>query len=230
MNDYVSATGARQFCTVSPTSLRLWSNQGQIRTIRTPGGKRFYHREDLCKLLGITVPVSTKIHTGIIYARVKSIEDQADLERQLEILQSQYSQYTVITDIGSGIKYNRKGLQKLLQQVSTGTITEIVVTSVERLCSYGIELIECIFQAYNTRLVVLGEESGTEREEFYADFYEMCQQFMSQRRRRGKYKKSENKENPIVSTQGSQTEDESSLPGSETDIQQMCEPIFIIKG
>ncbi len=230
MTDYVTSTDIRKLCNISAGSLRLWGDQGQIRIIRTPGGKRLYHKTDVFNILGLPLPIP--VQKGIIYTRRSPTEDKTIMEHQIVTLREQYPQYELITDSGSGINYNRPGLKKLLQQVSTGTISEVVVTHRHQLCRYGIELIEYIFQLHNTKLVVLGEESPIEREEFVDDIFEMCQYFMSKynNKRGNKGRQHTNHKNKIVSTQGSQTEIESGISSSQIHLQQMREPLFVIEG
>ncbi len=61
----------------------------------------------------ITTPASLlgkqKDKRTYIYCRVSSKKQQGDLERQVAYLASQYPEATVITDIASGINFNRTG-------------------------------------------------------------------------------------------------------------------------
>ena len=62
--------------------------------------------------------------------------------------------HELISDIGSGLNYRRKGFQRLLERVHAGTIEEIVVTHKDRLCRYGVELLEWFFTKTGTKLMV----------------------------------------------------------------------------
>jgi predicted site-specific integrase-resolvase len=92
--------------------------------------------------------------TKIIYARVSSNHQKEDLQRQIHDLQTAFPDHELIQDIGSGLNYNRKGFQRLLERVHQGDIDEIVVTHKDRLCRYGIELLEWLFHKSGTKLVV----------------------------------------------------------------------------
>jgi len=96
--------------------------------------------------------------TGYVYARVSSPKQKKDLDRQIQTLQKKYPQYIVITDIGSGINFRRKGLQKLLQHASQGLVAEVVVTHRDRLCRFAFELLEYVFSLFQTRLLVLNKD------------------------------------------------------------------------
>ena len=81
-----------------------------------------------------------------------------DLHRQLDDLKCRYPTYDVITDVGSGLNFRRPGLQRLLERVHSGMVTEVVVRHKDRLCRYGLELVEFLLQKSGTRLVVQSGE------------------------------------------------------------------------
>jgi predicted site-specific integrase-resolvase len=91
----------------------------------------------------------------ICYARVSSAHQIEDLERQVEDLRRKYPNYEIIQDIGSGLNWHRKGFEKMMKDVMDGKIEEIVCTHKDRLCRFGFELVEMIFQKFGVSLVVL---------------------------------------------------------------------------
>lgn len=75
----------------------------------------------------------------VCYARVSSSKQKRDLERQIENLKKHYPDHEIISDIGSGVNYRRKGFQAILERVYSGdNIGEVVITHKDRLCRYGI--------------------------------------------------------------------------------------------
>lgn len=118
---YISGKKASELLGVHQRTLYLWDKKKTIETIRTPGGKRLYnvkkYLENIEKNKTNVVKVNNKkindkIYEkhNIIYARVSSLQQKDDLERQIELLKKHYPTYELVTDIGSGIKMNRKGL------------------------------------------------------------------------------------------------------------------------
>ena len=77
------------------------------------------------------------------------------MQRQIDDMQQAYPNHTVIADVGSGLNFQRKGLQTLLERVHKGVVDEVVVRHKDRLCRYGLELVEWIMEKAGTRLVVL---------------------------------------------------------------------------
>jgi len=91
---------------------------------------------------------------NILYARVCSSHQRADLARQIEDLQAAYPSYDVISDVGSGINFSRKGLQTLLDRVLHGQVGRVVVAHRDRLCRFAFDYLERIFETMGTRLLV----------------------------------------------------------------------------
>ncbi|SKA89179.1 Resolvase, N terminal domain [Caloramator quimbayensis] len=61
-------------------------------------------------------------------------------------------QFEIITDIGSGINYNKNGLNKLIDIIVNGEVEKIVILYKDRLVRFGFELIENICNKYGTTI------------------------------------------------------------------------------
>ena len=148
---------------VSGATLRRWADSGILRYVRYGGkGMRLYHIDDLQKHLGTSEEVSDARKTKkIIYARVSSAHQKADLQRQIQDLWAEFPDHEVISDVGSGLNFKRRGLATLLEQVNEGLVQEIVVMHKDRLCRYGYELLEFIFKKAGTKCVVHDKNSTT---------------------------------------------------------------------
>ena len=85
-----------------------------------------------------------------------------DLKRQEDFFRQKYPSYVLVTDIGSGINWKRKGLKTILEQCIDGNVEEVVVAYKDRLCRFGYELFEWICKKHNTSIVVLNPVSETE--------------------------------------------------------------------
>jgi predicted site-specific integrase-resolvase len=85
----------------------------------------------------------------ICYARVSSYDRKEDLDRQIQYLTEKYPDHEPITDIGSGINFKRKGLQKIIELAISDDLSEVVVTYKDRLCRIGYDLIEFILKKYS---------------------------------------------------------------------------------
>ena len=101
---YVRPHEATKYYDVSDTTLRKWAEHGKIEYKTTDGGHRRYKipdpDEDGTKII--------KRRRKIIYARVSSVKQQKDLQRQIKAMSTVYPEYEVVSDIGSGINFERR--------------------------------------------------------------------------------------------------------------------------
>ena len=149
---YVRATNIKKMYDVSYTTLRRWAEDGKIRC--TDGAKRLYHLGDVqFQFNGRGTSIEPR--RKICYARVSSSHQKEDLERQIELLKSEFPNNEFITDIGSGLNWKRKGFKTLLDGIIGGMVEEVAISYKDRLCRFGYELIEYLCEKFNTKLVVL---------------------------------------------------------------------------
>lgn len=168
MTTYVTPAQVRRMAQIHSSTLRKWAESGLVNCIRMPGGKRLYDRQQLqLKLLGRSN--ADKQKAKVIYTRVSSQHQKEDLERQIQDLKQAYPEHEVVKDIASGLNWKRPGLRALLERCYSQTVSEIVVAYRDRLCRFGLELLEWIFQKYDVKLVVhnkmdAGPESSSSAE------------------------------------------------------------------
>lgn len=153
MTQYVPAAEINKVFQVHSSTLRGWAENGTIEYRRMPGGKRLYNKQQFLQLIGSS-NIDTTTRTKIIYARVSSQHQKADLERQIQDLKQAYPDHEIIKDIGSGLNWKRPGMCSLLERVYSSSIEEVVVAHRDRLCRFGLELVEWIFKKHDVKLVV----------------------------------------------------------------------------
>lgn len=59
-------------------------------------------------------------------------------------------QFEIISDIGNGINYNKKGLNQLIDMITNLEVDKIVILYKDRLIRFGYELIENLCEKYGT--------------------------------------------------------------------------------
>ena len=162
-------------------TLRNWDKNGTLKPSHiTSGGTRYYSQEQLNHFLGLKS--KTKIDKKIIgYCRVNSHKQKDDLERQIENVRTyMYAkgyQFEIISDIGSGINYNKKGLNKLIDMITNSEVDKIVVLYKDRLIRFGYELIENICEKYGTKIEVIDNTEKTEEQELVEDLIQIVTVF-----------------------------------------------------
>ena len=157
MSKYVPPRIAIQRLGVCSKTLERWEKEEKIKTYRTPSGQRRYDCDSV-----VNIPSNKPT---ILYARVSSRSQKADLSRQAEFLLSRYPGCEIIQDIGSGLNFKRKGLITLLELIYTGDIGMVVVASKDRLCRFGFSLISWLAERSGCKILVLNNSTlSPERE------------------------------------------------------------------
>lgn len=113
---------------VSVLTLQRWDNAGKLKAFRTPTNRRYYTYEQYQKYMGIT----TSNKKTVIYTRVSTSNQKDDLKNQVEFLKQYVNAKgiivdTVIEDYGSGLNYNRKQWNKLIDECMTNEISTIIL-------------------------------------------------------------------------------------------------------
>lgn len=165
---------------VSVSTLRRWDETGVLVAQRTPKGHRRY---DLSKINpNLTRNKVEQQRKTIAYARVSSHDQKSDLQRQIEILElycsSQGWSFEVISDLGSGMNYHKKGLKRLLDDILDNKIDRLVLTHKDRLLRFGAELVFALCEARQVEVVIINQgENLSFEEELAQDVLEIITVF-----------------------------------------------------
>ena len=162
-------------------TLRNWDNKGTLKPHHiTAGGTGYYSQEQLNHFLGLKSKDELNKKT-IGYCRVSSHKQKDDLERQIENVKTyMYAkgyQFEIISDIGSGINYNKKGLNQLIDMITNSEVDKIVVLYKDRLIRFGYELIENLCDKYGTTIEIIDNTEKTEEQELVEDLIQIVTVF-----------------------------------------------------
>ena len=213
MEEYVSGKKAQEILGVHQQTLYNWDKKKIIDTIRTPGGKRLYNvkkylenskkNESNVTRVNNTLMIDKKINSlrnNYLYARVSSNNQKDDLARQINVLKLKYPNYKLISDIGSGINLNRKGLRKIIDEAILGKINEVIIVHKDRLCRFGYELIEDLIVKYSNGKIIILEKSIQKevKEELVDDVLQIMNVFVAKINGMRKYSKNKIIENENI--------------------------------
>ena len=156
---------------VSISTLRRWEASGKLAAEHTAGGHRRY---DLSKLKPeLFYAEDADARRTIAYARVSSKDQQTDLERQKTVLELYCARqgwtFEIVSDLGSGMNYHKKGLRSLLDAILEGKVGRLVITHKDRLLRFGAELVFAICEAKKVEVVILNQGEDTTFEEDLAN-------------------------------------------------------------
>ncbi len=158
---------------LNPNTLRKWDREGKIRCVRLSNNFRRVPESEINRILGIK-----NNRMSFIYARVSSHDQKADLDRQIQKLQTVSPESHVVSDIRSGMKFNRKGFIELLDLVEKDKVSTIYVTHRDRLARFGFDLLERICEIHGTEIVETGgEEILSANEELTKDLISIITSF-----------------------------------------------------
>ena len=141
---------------VSVKTLQRWDREGTLKANRTPTDRRYYTYNQYLQFKGIDTENDTR--QVVIYARVSTRDQKDDLQDQVSFLRQFCNARGVIVDqciedYGSGLNYNRKKWNQLLDEVMEQKIKTIIVTHKDRFIRFGYDWFEKFCMKFNTTIV-----------------------------------------------------------------------------
>lgn len=178
---------------VSVPTLQRWDREGVLTAYRAPSNRRYYTHEQYLEYIG---DASKEVKHGktVIYTRVSNIGQKNDLTNQVEFLKQFVNSKGVIVDeiiedIGSGLNYNRKKWNKLLDEIQEGKVSKVYITHKDRFIRFGFEWFERFMKKSGTELIVVNNEKLSPQEEMVQDLISIIHVFSCKIYGLRKYKK-----------------------------------------
>ena len=166
-------------------TLRNWDREGKIKTTRSPGGKRFYDVKSFLEETDKQEKIENEKdekdeRKKICYCRVSSYSQKEELTHQADYMKLKYPEHEILTDIGSGINFNRGNLKKIINLGIKNNLEELVIAYKDRLSRIGYDLIEYILKEYsNTKIIIEKDEDKSPEKELTDDLLEIITVFSS---------------------------------------------------
>lgn len=139
-----------------PTLCRYVKN-GILKCNLLPNGFYDYDEESIYKLLNKNIE-----RKNVIYSRVSTQKQKNDLENQKKILRKYCLTNGIkisdeYSDIGSGINFERKEFQRLVNDVVNHKISKIYITYKDRLSRISFDMFKNLFLNFNCEIIVLND-------------------------------------------------------------------------
>lgn len=181
-----------EFIGVSVKTLQRWDREGILKANRAPTNRRYYTYEQYLQYKGIKTTEDNR-HT-VIYARVFTRNQKDDLKNQVAFLRQFCNAKGIIVDrciedYGSGLNYNRKEWNRLIEDVMEQRVKTIVVTHKDRFVRFGYDWFEKFCMRFNTNIVVVNNEDLSTQEELVQDIISILHVFSCRLYGLRKYKK-----------------------------------------
>jgi predicted site-specific integrase-resolvase len=151
----------REQLKISDSTLRRWANTGKVNYITPVSNHRLYNLKSIINATKsdhkFDSDGKTDSRKSFCYCRVSSVKQKDDLNRQIQYMQTKFPYHSIVSDIGSGLNWKRHNFRKLVSESINGNIKEIVIAHRDRLCRFGFEMLEFIFEKCNVKLLVLNK-------------------------------------------------------------------------
>ena len=165
---------------VSVKTLQRWDREGILKANRTPTDRRYYTYDQYLQFKGVKKENDTR--QTVIYTRVSTRNQKDDLKNQAAFLRQFCNAKGIIVDqciedYGSGLNYNRKKWNQLLDEVMELKIKTIIVTHKDRFIRFGYDWYEKFCMKFNTTILVVNNEELSPQEELVQDIVSILHVF-----------------------------------------------------
>jgi predicted site-specific integrase-resolvase len=105
-----------------------------------------------------------------------------DLVRQVALLESYCAangwSYEIISDVGSGLNYHKRGLKVLISWICSGEVGRLVLSHKDRLLRFGSELVLSLCERFGVEVIIINaSEDSTFEEDLTNDVIEIVTVF-----------------------------------------------------
>ena len=165
---------------VSVKTLQRWDREGILKAYRTPTERRYYTYAQYLSFMGEGAKNDQR--EVVIYARVSTRNQKDDLQNQVDFLRTFCNARGMIVDnciedFGSGLNYNRKKWNQLLDDVMDGKIKTIVISSKDRFIRFGYDWFEKFCLKFDTSIIVVNNDALSPNEELVEDIISILHVF-----------------------------------------------------
>lgn len=164
---------------ITTTTLRTMQKTGELIPEHISAGGTRYYSEKQLKYFSDQKTDNKKIVIG--YCRVSTASQKNDLLTQIDNVKSYMIakgyQFEIIEDIGSGINYNKKGLQSLITKINNQEISKIVILYKDRLVRFGFEMLEYFCRINNVEIEIIDNSEISKEQELTDDLIQIITVF-----------------------------------------------------
>lgn len=190
---------------ISVKTLQRQDNDGKLKAFRTPSNRRYYTHHQYVSYIGKIIADKDSRKT-ILYTRVSSSGQKDDLKNQVTFLKEYANAKGIIVDeifedIGSGLNYNRKKWNKLLEDCMLGLVNTIIVAHKDRFIRFGYEWFERFLKSNGVEIIAVNNETLSPQEEMVQDLINIIHVFSCRIYGLRKYKKKIEEDELVTSIQ-----------------------------
>jgi putative resolvase len=163
----------------SVNTLQKWDRKGILKAHRSPTNRRYYTHDQYLTYRGLLAQEGGKV---IVYARVSRAGQKPDLANQVAALrdycaQREYQPDEWIEEIGSGLNYERKHFNRLMEQIELGQVRRLIIAHKDRLVRFGFEWFAAFCVRHGTELLVVNGDTLSPEQELVQDLLSIVHVF-----------------------------------------------------
>lgn len=190
---------------VSVKTLQSWDNDKKLVAYRNKiTNRRFYTQSQIDSILKDSLNINSEIDSSnnfkkeniALYSRVSNASQKDDLHNQIEFLKTFANSkgfiiedINIYTDIGSGLNFNRKNWNLLLDRVQNKEIDKIIIAHKDRFIRFGFDWFEKFVNKFGCEIVIVNNKSLSPSEEMIQDLISIIHVFSCRLYGLRKYKK-----------------------------------------
>lgn len=160
-------------------TLQKWDRKGILKAHRSPTNRRYYTHDQYLAYRGLLAQEQGKV---IVYARVSSAGQAPDLANQVAALQAYcaahgYHPDEWIEEIGSGLNYQRKRFNQVMEQIELGQVRQLIIAHKDRLVRFGFEWFAAFCARHGTALLIVNGDTLSPEHELVQDLLSIVHVF-----------------------------------------------------
>ena len=175
---------------ITRQTLVQYVKRREIRVVLLPNGTYDYNDDDVYRKAGLASE-----RMNVVYARVSTAKQKADLENQVEVLVNFCNKNGVkvnktYKDVASGMNFDRKQFKVLLNEILDFKVGKLYITYKDRLSRISFDMFKRLFSEFGCEIIVINDtDEKTDETEIFEEIISMLHCFsmrMYSRRRKRK--------------------------------------------
>ena len=175
---------------ITRQTLVQYVKRKEIRVVLLPNGTYDYNDDDVYRKAGLASE-----RMNVVYARVSTAKQKADLENQVEVLVNFCNKNGVkvnktYKDVASGMNFDRKQFKVLLNEILDFKVGKLYITYKDRLSRISFDMFKRLFSEFGCEVIVINDtDEKTDETDIFEEIISMLHCFsmrMNSRRRKRK--------------------------------------------
>ena len=175
---------------ITRQTLVQYVKRKEIRVVLLPNGTYDYNDDDVYRKAGLASE-----RMNVVYARVSTAKQKADLENQVEVLVNFCNKNGVkvnktYKDVASGMNFDRKQFKVLLNEILDFKVGKLYITYKDRLSRISFDMFKRLFSEFGCEIIVINDtDEKTDETDIFEEIISMLHCFsmrMYSRRRKRK--------------------------------------------